>query len=178
MAIDPTLLEGDVSASACVKLRNALQAEGLIGTLIGVDVAPETAFTSGWVFVGAENDNRPSRDVTGTSMVACVVSSRSHWATNMHNTARFPVLQVLIFADSTRIPGTVSRASEDADLKVNRVAKVVRKTFHDAANRDHSWPLDVEVISSVLSTDLQLSDVPGNDFVSRGQMLFNLQVRT
>jgi hypothetical protein len=175
MPIDPTLLQGDIVGSAVEKLQAALLAAGMIGPLVGVDVAPGP-FTDGWVFAGADNDNRPSKDVTSTGKAALVVSSRSHWTTNVHNTARFPILQVLIFADSTRVAGSTSRAAEDSDLKVKKIAKVVRKCFHDAANADHSWPNDVWVTASVADGDLSIDDVPGSDGVSRGLQRFNLQV--
>lgn len=176
MTVDPELLKGDLVSSAREKLLAALTAADMVGTLIGKDPNPGDPWFDGWVFSGSDNDNAPSRDVANTGLVACVVSQRDAWASNMHNTARFPILQVLTFADSSRIPGTVQRAAEDADLKAKAVARVVRKTFHDAANADHAWPLELEVVSSVAQGDLSITDVPGSDFTVRGQQRFEIQL--
>lgn len=181
MTIDPDLLEGDLLASAHDKLQAALQDAGLIGPLVGVDGvagAPAGPFTNGWIFVGTDNTGTPSRDVTNTGKVSVVLVSHTWWTSNPHNTAEFPILRVLMFGDNTRIAGTTSKAAEDSELKVRKVAKVVRATFHDAANKDHSWPRGLTVVNSTADGGLQLEDVPGSDGVSRGIMLFNLQVST
>lgn len=175
MTIDPALLEGDLVSSARQKLLTALTDAGLIGTVVGKDATGGT-WASGWVFSDSGNDLSPSRSIAATGKAAVVVSSRSAWGSNNHNTARFPVLQILIYADPTRVPNSPSRAAEDADLKAKAIAKVVRKTFHDAANEDHNWPLGVQVISSVAAGDLELTDIPNSDYAVRGIQRFNLQL--
>jgi hypothetical protein len=174
MSIDPSLLLGDLVSSARQKLLTALTDADLVGPLIGADPSPTDPFYTGWVFSGMDHDGAPSRDVTNTGKVACVLLSRNAWGSNMHNTARLPILTVLTYADATRFDGTVSRAAEDAELKAKAVAKVVRKTFHDAANEDHIWPLDLFVVSSVANGDLDLTDVPGSDYVVRGTQRFDV----
>lgn len=174
MSIDPLLLQGDLVSSARDKLLTALTAAGLVGSVVGKDTTG--VWASGWVFSDSGNNLAPSRDPLGTGKVAVVLSSRTSWSSNMHNTARFPVLQVLVYADPTRQAGSVSRAAEDADLKAKAVARVVRKTFHDAANKDHIWPYALEVVSSVADGDVELTDIPGSDYAVRGLQRFNLQL--
>lgn len=176
MTIDPTLLEGDLVSSAREKLLQAFIDAGQVGPLIGKDDNPTDPFYTGWVFAGPDHASAPSRDVTNTGKVAVVLFSRNYWGSNMHNTVRMPTLTVLIWADATRFDGTSSRAAEDADLKAKAAAKTIRRTFHDAANADHDWPLGLSVISSVADGDLDLTDVPGSDYAVRGAMNFSVQV--
>lgn len=176
MTIDPALLAGDLVSSAREKVLQALIDANMVGTLIGKDDNPTDPFYTGWVFAGPDHASAPSRDVTNTGKVAVVLFCRNSWGSNMHNTVRMPTLTVLIWADATRFEGTVSRAAEDADLKAKAVARVIRATFHDAANADHDWPLGLYVISSVADGDLDITDVPGSDYVVRGALNFSVQV--
>lgn len=127
-----------------------------------------------WLFQGLDNDGRPFVDPEHTGKAAVVVASREPWtAGNAHNTAKFPVLQVLIYADSARKPDG-SYAKRDAPDRCGDIYDVVDRVFHDPANRQHAWP-GLFVISCVRSQALRISDVPGTQSLTvRGEARYDL----
>lgn len=172
MSIDPTLLEGDLVSSARAKLMTA--AASLIGTLIGKDATGDP-FSDGWIFAGADQEGRPYRDPAATGKCAVVLTEAAPWGTNAHNTARMPSLQVQIYCDPSR-DANGNIAARDERLKCRKIAKTVHRCFHDAANRDHSWPNNLLVVSSTCSSDLSITDVPNSDGICRGTLVFSIQL--
>lgn len=165
-------LTGDLVSSAITKLLAALNTWGLIGTVVGQDPAGK-AFPDGWVFAGFDDDGRPFRDVEGTGRAAIVIHDRNEWGVNQHNTARFPLLMVIIFADSSRAAdGTIT--FRDGILRAKLVNKVVTETFHDAANEDHEWPGGLLVISCVKADGTDFTDVPNAEGVVRALTRFEV----
>lgn len=182
MTIDPDLLDGDLVASARVRVIQALADDqasvAKASPWVGVDGQgdqPPGPYTDWWVFSGFDSEGNPFRNVEGTGLCAIVLLSRGQWATNRHNTARFPVLQVAVYADCSR-DGAGNVAARDATLRCNVVAKLLRDTFHDASNGTHDWPNGLRVHSCVLQNDLSVTDVPKGDGVVRGLMTFEVAV--
>lgn len=182
MTINADLLVGDLVASARQRIIDALAVDAAsnnrISPWIGVDGQgnqPPGPYNDAWVFSGFNVSGDPYRNVEGTGLCCIVLLSNTHWITNHHNTARFPMLRVLIFADCTR-DGAGNVAARDGILRCNLVSKLVRTTFHDAANTQHSWPNALRVHSCVLRTDLTVVDVPKGDGVVRGDMTFEVSL--
>jgi hypothetical protein len=99
--------------------RNFLAQQESVTSLLGSDdLGP-------WIFV-----NQPEATVENTGDVLVVISSTSGWGANGHNTARFPVLIVDIWADPTRDPASHAVMRKDADLKVERVFEAIDKFLH------------------------------------------------
>lgn len=89
-----------------------------------------------WIFYGNE-DNKPWRDPQGTGTSAIVLSTDDTWGSNAHNTAQFPVLQVLIYSDATR--GVDNKpVRTDQKTKAWRIYDEIDKIFHDSSNTLHS----------------------------------------
>lgn len=177
MAIDPDLLQGDLVASVRVRLLDALVAANLIPTVVGADGQagqPTGPYSDGWVFPAANEDGDPLRMVEGTGKAAITLHAKDEWGANTHNTMHFPVLTVLIFADSSR-NADGQPAARDAELRCKAVARVVDKLLHDSANASHDWPLGLRVHSCLReSMGLVIMDVPKGDGVVRGQLRYDV----
>jgi len=145
----------------------------LIGTDVGMDSNATDAYNKGWVFQGLDGDGRPYRDPQGSGKAAVVLTSRDGWASpNMHNTATFPSLQVLIYADVSRsLQG--SPTARDAEARCKRVYEKVDRVFHDPSNSTHGWD-GVRIVSCVRSSELSISDIPGSDLMVRGLVRYNV----
>lgn len=129
-----------------------------------------------WVFQGLDDEGRPFADPEHTGQVVVVVSSRENWAPgNPHNTARFPVVQFLIYADSMRTTdGTV--LARDAVDKCTAVYDVIDALCHDPQGNKHHWD-DLYVFSSIRSQDLTIRDVPGTQSLTvRGEVRYDLSI--
>lgn len=152
----------------------ALVLGGLIGTeLSGSDYTETEILESAWVFQGLTDDGRPFRDVEGSGLCCVVLTSRTEWSTNNHNTVRFPRLQVLIYADSSR-DETGAHTDRDADIKCKDVAKAVDDCFHMLNTEDeHQWP-GLYVVSCVRSQGLSIMDVPLTEGLTvRGEIIYD-----
>lgn len=114
-----------------------------------------------WVFRG-----RPEYSIDGTNKCSVVIAQRRGWTTpNRHNTARFPQLQVEVFADLTRdaVSAPDRRTAEDRAMDVFHVLDTV---FHRPGERGMSWGNGdgrLFVISSARSTEPRVEDVPETD---------------
>lgn len=162
-----TTLLPDLASSAVQLLRAYLPFQALVTSgLIGTDAV----YPQGWVFQRTRNSPSSYRIVEGTGKCAVVLSSRGTWtAPNMHNTAKFPALQVEIFADCTR-DSSAAIIAEDADRKCSQVYGVLDSLFHDVGSETISspWPLGFVVASCLRSSELTISDVPEGDGSVRG----------
>lgn len=73
--------------------------------------------------------NQPEATIENTGSAMVVISVVDGWGANDHNTARFPILTVDIWADPTRnIDLSVKR--KDADLKIEKVFLAMDKFLH------------------------------------------------
>jgi hypothetical protein len=189
MAVDQKLLRGDLVSSAREKLLAMLTAENLIDRwalsgrldnagMVGAD-PPKNGlaglYAAGWVFPGLGAEGRPVRAVEGTGKAAITLHDRGSWAANAHNTAQFPVLTVLTYADISR-DACGNPIAHDAELRGKYLAKVVSDCFHDAANEDHDWPNGLFVISSVEPTQRDITDIPDGDGAVRVEQRFNVSL--
>lgn len=77
-----------------------------------------------WLFA-----NQPEATIENTGDVMVVITSTNGWGANDHNTARFPVLTIDIWADPTRNPDR-SVKRKDADLKIEAVFLAIDKYLH------------------------------------------------
>lgn len=73
--------------------------------------------------------NRPESTVENTQKCMIVITSTEGWGSNDHNTARFPILVVDIWADPTRNPD-MSVKMKDSDLKIEAVYAAVDRRLH------------------------------------------------
>jgi hypothetical protein len=167
-------LATDVSTAAYDLLHGhqpfqTLVTEGIIGVGMG-----EGAPSQPWLFQGLDSEGRPRMDPEGTGKAVIVLQSWDSWSGgNNHNTAQFPVLQVLIYADSTRASDG-SPVLQDAKDRAKTVYEVTDSLFHDAANRRHQWP-GLYVVSSVRGGGPSMRTVPGTqDYTVRLETTYNL----
>jgi len=77
-----------------------------------------------WIFSG-----RPDATIENTGEAMIVVNVDNGWGANTHNTARFPVITIDIWADPTRNPD-LSVRTKDADLKAEAVYLAVDPFLH------------------------------------------------
>lgn len=135
--------------------------DGLIGTDAAPTATPAERLAAAWVFQGLDDEGRPFRNPEGSGTGVVVLTARSEWsAPNRHNTAAFPVLQILVYMDSTRNADGAA-VSPDATAKVKHVAKRINRRFHLVANREsgQKWGT-LWVHSSLRSGLLDVRDVP------------------
>lgn len=129
-----------------------------------------------WLFQGLDNEGRPFRDPEGSEQCVVVLSEGGEWApANRHNTAYFPVLQMLIYADSTRHPDTAAPIRLDARQKAKHVFRILNRCFHLPSNTDadQNWP-GLRVHSCVAGGPFSLNDVPGTQSATvRGECRYN-----
>lgn len=159
-----TTLLPDVPSSAVQLLRAYGPFQDLVaGGLIGFD----STYPQGWVFQRTRNSPSSYRIVEGSGKSCVVLSARGTWtAPNIHNTAKFPNLQVEIFADSSRdANGNITM--EDADRKCYQIYSVIDKLFHDVGSRN-TWPLGIAIASCLRQSDIVIDDVPEGDGSVRG----------
>lgn len=160
-------LDTDVTTAAYQRLTQhpeflQLLRDGVVGTdallsepLIGVLVSQS------WVFQGLNDEGAPYRDPEGSGRVVIVVSALSEWSgMNAHNTAKFPRLQVLVYADATRDDlGAVPH--NDARQKAAHVVSRMDKIFHLPQNQeeDQRWG-ELRIHSSLRQGTISVRDVP------------------
>lgn len=148
--------------------------EGLIGTDAAVGATDAEKIAGAWLFQGLDDEGRPFRDPEGTGTSVVVLSSRTEWSSpNRHNTANFPVLQVLIYSDSTRDANGMTLAP-DATRRVKHVAKRINDRLHLAANTQEGqrWG-DAWIHSSLRSNAMDIRDVPGTQSLTvRAEMKY------
>lgn len=120
--------------------RNMLAGKTDVTSLLGDDALWDT-----WIFVDA-----PQALVENSQTCLIVIAEDDGWANaNDYNTARFPRLQIDIWADPTRNPdGSVQK--RDAKLKIEAVYKAVDKYLHLVDNSlpggvHHKWGTAAQV---------------------------------
>lgn len=148
----------------------ALVADGLIGSETGASDPVEAA----WLFRGLDDDGRPFRDPEGSGAACVTIMDRASWAgPNMHNTADFPMLQVLVYADSTRNTDG-STITRDATDRARHISNMLHPLFHDVGNQNHVWA-GLYVVSSVGASGLSLRDIPAtNGECVRAERTYNV----
>lgn len=160
--------------SAVKRFSESSVATGLIQEgILGVDVGGDTDGLR-WVFSG-DQDDRPYRDPEGTGKAAVVFTVNGSWGTNLHNTARFPILTVLIYSDSSRGPDG-RPMSGNGKTRGLRVADQIIKLFHDPAKATNRWPNNVFIHSCLYSSGPTSQPVPESDGMSRISIDFNIEM--
>lgn len=117
------------------------------------------ATTGPWVFAGT-NDNRPFKDPLNTSKCAIVFNSWRSWTTSYMNTTRYPILQMSIFADSTRAEGTSTVSRYDAQEKALKLFNLVDPVLNDKTHKILEWN-GVPIINSYLDRGPDIGPIPG-----------------
>lgn len=160
----------ELMPSAVEKFKASAQAAQLVTDgILGTD--PDGMM---WVFQGSDDD-RPFRDPEGTGKAAIVFTVNDIWGTNNHNTVRLPVLTALAYVDASRnASGEILR--RDGKHRALRVSELVRDAFHDPANVEHVWPLDVVVYSCVCTGWASVLEVPDSDGMHRSAARFNIMM--
>lgn len=156
--------------AAVVKILAAPAVQALIGTDIGQDDTGQP-YAAGWVFRSSDNEMSGYRDPEGTGKASIVVAEREGWTSpNAYNTARFPTLFIVVYADSTRVlnGSSLTPTQRDARDRCQRIFDAVDPLFHDVANKDHHWPLNQYVVSCMRQTELTMVDVLNGDGKCQG----------
>lgn len=141
--------------------------------ILGVDIGGTTSGLK-WVFTG-DQDDRPYRDPEGTGKCAVVFTVNGFWGTNLHNTARFPVLTVLIYTDSAR--GTDGKPTvSNSKARGLEVADQIIKFFHDPGKTVNKWPNNVYVHSCLHVSGPNAQPVIDSDGMTRISLSFNIEM--
>lgn len=148
---------------------------GIIGYDAASDAPDEEKVATGWVFQGLSKEGKPYRDPEGSgAAVVCFISRTTWTGANSHNTAKFPQLQCLVYADSTRNEDG-SEASPDAFRRGMSVLKVLDRLFHLPQHTlaSQQWP-GMAVHSSLSAGGFDTQDVPNTqDLVVRIEQRYN-----
>ena len=111
-----------MTALALAAQRLLVQDPDILGSgLVGVD----DTWTDGWVF-----PDKPAARVENSSKCAIIIFDQEPWTSkNPHNRAEFGTITVDIFGDPSRDVNE-NVTVEDAQDKIERVAKIVSRNFH------------------------------------------------
>lgn len=124
-----------------------------------------------WVFRAQDGD--PGRAVEGSGKCAIVLSANSFWAVqNMHNTAQFPVLRVVIYADNTRNAAGVALGRDAADRALH-IYDAVNKILHDPG-KDISRMGATRIHDIVAGGSFVLQEMPDSDGCVFGIANYNI----
>lgn len=126
-----------------------------------------------WFFQGDAGE-RPFRDPQGTGTSAVVLSADDTWGNNRHNTAQFPILQVLIFSDATRGPDN-QPVRLDQRTKAWNIYSVIDDVLHDTANVHHQF-FGTQVISTSRYSGPSVTAVPDTAGLVRLMVRYEVQV--
>lgn len=126
-----------------------------------------------WIFQGDAGE-RPFRDPQGTGTSAIVMSADETWASNPHNTAQFPVLQVLIYSDATRAADNTP-VRLDQRTKAWNIYEPINRILHDAANEHHDF-FGTPVVSLQTHTSPSVMAVPDTSGMVRLMVRYEVQV--
>lgn len=126
-----------------------------------------------WVFQGDAGE-RPFRDPQGTGTSAVVLSADESWAHNQHNTANFPVLQVLIYSDATREVDN-KPVKLDQRTKAWNIFSVLDDVLHDTSNVHHQF-FGTPIISSSRHSGPGIMPVPDTAGLVRLMVRYEVQV--
>lgn len=103
-------------------MRNELARDPEMRALLGSSPKWDT-----WIFV-----DQPEVKIENTQKCLIVLDVYEPWASqNLHNTMEFPTVIVDVWADPTRNPDNSVKV-DDAELKIDRINKVLKKHFHTA----------------------------------------------
>lgn len=106
-----------------------LSAQPIISQLVEEGLLGSDSKYPQWVF--RSDDGNPPRPIEGSGKCAIVLSANSYWALqNAHNTAQFPILRVVIWADNSRDALGMVR-SQDASDKCKDIYTRINPLFHD-----------------------------------------------
>lgn len=140
----------------------ALVLEGLIGTDADDTDSDVLKLSRSWLFQGLSEGGAPYRDPEGSSTGVVVLRETPEWSVNAHNTMRFPSLQMMVYADSTRNEdGAV--VVPDAEAKAKHIARMLDRCFHLPSNQpeDRRWPGPYRVHTCIRTGGMSIEEVPG-----------------
>lgn len=146
------------AATLMIKNMPAIQ-EATKGPNALIGSGPEVS-TGPWVFTGT-NDNKPFKDPLNTSRCAIAISAWHSWTTSYLNTTRYPILQVSIYADSTRADSVGKVAKFDAQEKAGQVFNIIDPVLNDKSHKILNWN-GVPIIDSYLNRGPDIGPVPGD----------------
>ena len=171
----------DLNTAAHKRLRaypafTRLVLEEVVGSDALASEADLLRLQKAWLFQGLDDNGNPFRDPEGSGACVIVLAEHSGWSgPNPHNTAEFPKLQMLVYADSTRNEDG-SPAIRDAVQKCKHVFKMLHPCFHLPSNQeeDHLWS-GMRVHSSLGDSPLTITDVPlTQNLTVRGERTYNI----
>lgn len=124
-----------------------------------------------WVF--RDDDGKPVREIGESGKCAIVVAHSSTWALpNPHNTAHFPTLRIIIYADHTR-DATGIIIKQDASDKLKKIYRVVDSILHDPAHKHTTWG-DFRVHDCIGGSTLQIMEMPTYDGSVWAELRYNI----
>lgn len=149
--------------------RRELAAHSSVTALLGSDARFST-----WIFRW-----RPYVSIEGTGEASIVVSSRAGWSTaNRHNTAKFPRLQIEIYADLAR-NNDLNPAGRTAEDLARQVFEAVDKVLHRVDSNNIQWGNTdgkLRIHSSVRSQEPTVEDVPNGDGLVRSLVFYDVAI--
>lgn len=118
-----------------------------------------------WIFQSGPEEDKPYRDPQGTGTSAIVVGNTDTWGSNPHNTAQFPILQILIYSDCTRGPDNTP-VKADQKTKAFKIYEAVDDLINDPANDKHVW-MGRTILSCLRREGPSVSAVPDTNGLVR-----------
>jgi hypothetical protein len=117
--------------------------------------------------------------ITGTNRCAVLLSSVRSWGSpNRHNTARFPQLQVEIYADLTR-DAVNAPDQRIPQRRAEDVWKVIDPVFHRPGRRGQqlgSGDGTLFVVSTLRGSEPRIEDIPESDGSVRLTVDYNVEM--
>lgn len=125
-----------------------------------------------WVF--RSQDGKPQRAIEGSGKCGIVISETGWWAIqNTHNTATFPILRVVIYADSTRDEFGVAKHLDAGD-KCIAVFNRLKRVFHDPG-KDITYFDTIRIHDIVMGSAFNIQELPDSDEETVfGQVMYNV----
>jgi hypothetical protein len=109
--------------------------------------------------------------VEGSGLVALTLRQPGGWTVpNRHNTARFPLLETIVYADRSR-DSEGRPTKEDAQERALQVTDAVDAVLHVPQGGDISWD-GVRVLSSVRQSEPDIVTVPDGDGLCRASVRY------
>lgn len=158
--------------SLAVAAYRHLMASPIINELVSDGYLGSDSKYPAWVFVDAEGD--PHREVRDSGKCAIVLSHTGYWALqNIHNTAHFPVVRVLIYADSDRDPTTGIILKRNAADKCDYIYRKINPLFHDVGKQYTSFG-SMRIHDIVAGSAFSITEMPDASGTAYGSIMYNV----
>jgi hypothetical protein len=128
-----------------------------------------------FVFRGNEEDALPVI-LTSSGSSGVLLTHGGYWgAQNHHNTMKFPLLMVGMFADTTRDDNAIptNLTSQTGKDRALRMFEIINPIFHDPTNTIHRFGT-IPIVSTFESQPPMVDQVPESDGLYRVLAVYEL----